>query len=82
MQLLLILPVFRRPTAGNSQRRAVGVVPLVQHTVHDYPSERTTQRLNEEGYEAVTLAGGMDRWSGYRNGTIGYKLGALLRRVI
>lgn len=37
-------------------------------------AKRATRILNEEGYDAVTLAGGMSGWNGYRRGSIGYKL--------
>jgi rhodanese-related sulfurtransferase len=45
-------------------------------------ARRATTVLEDEGYDAMTLAGGMRGWNGYRNGSIGYRLrsaiGALL----
>lgn len=44
-------------------------------------AKRATKLLTEEGFNAVTLAGGMGGWNGYRNGTIGYKLRSVLWRL-
>lgn len=44
-------------------------------------ARRATRILNEAGYDASTLAGGMSGWTGYQNGSIGYKLRSLLWRV-
>lgn len=40
-------------------------------------AKRATDVLTEEGYDAVTLAGGMSGWNGYIKGSIGYKLRSL-----
>ena len=40
-------------------------------------AKRATDVLTEEGYDAVTLAGGMSGWNGYLKGSIGYKLRSL-----
>lgn len=37
-------------------------------------AKQATQLLEEEGYDARTLAGGMSGWRGYRHGSIGYRL--------
>jgi len=44
-------------------------------------AKRATQLLTAEGYDAVTLAGGMGGWQGYKNGTVGYKIRKLLWRI-
>ena len=63
--------------------------------LHDIPSDRdvvvickmgvvakrATSLLNEEGYDAVTLRGGMSGWRGYQNGSVSYKLRSLLWRL-
>ena len=40
-------------------------------------AKRATSVLDEEGYDAATLAGGMSGWSGYQRGSLGYKLRSL-----
>ncbi|MFB6130425.1 MAG: rhodanese-like domain-containing protein [Salinigranum sp.] len=45
-------------------------------------ARRATSHLRERGYAATTLAGGMRGWRGYRNGSLGYRLFSLLRRVV
>lgn len=47
-----------------------------------FVAKRGTRFLNDEGYEAVTLAGGMGGWNGYQNGTVGYRLRSLLWRLL
>ncbi|MFC7113717.1 rhodanese-like domain-containing protein [Natronoarchaeum sp. GCM10025703] len=44
-------------------------------------AKRATGLLNDEGYSASTLAGGMSGWNGYQTGSIGYKLRSLLWRL-
>lgn len=41
-----------------------------------------TAILEDEGYEATTLAGGMRRWHGYENGTLGYRLRSALGKLL
>ena len=41
-------------------------------------ARRATRLLVDEGYDANTLLGGMSGWTGYRNGTLGYRLRSLL----
>lgn len=41
-------------------------------------ARKATALLEEEGYEAATLAGGMRRWNGYRNGSVAYRLRSTL----
>ncbi|MEF8780490.1 MAG: rhodanese-like domain-containing protein [Haloferacaceae archaeon] len=44
-------------------------------------AKKATAILEEEGYDAATLLGGMSGWNGYHEGTIGYRLRSLLWRV-
>lgn len=44
-------------------------------------AKRATRLLREEGYDAVTLAGGMSGWRGYQAGSLGYKLRLLYWRL-
>lgn len=45
-------------------------------------AKRATAFLTDSGFDAVTLAGGMGGWNGYRNGTIGYRVRSLLWRLL
>lgn len=40
-------------------------------------AKRATSVLDEEGYDAGTLLGGISGWNGYRAGSLGYKLRSL-----
>ena len=44
-------------------------------------AKRATSVLEEEGYDARTLAGGMSGWNGYRVGSLGYKIRSLWWRI-
>ena len=44
-------------------------------------AKRATGLLVEEGYDAATLAGGMSGWTGYQNGSLGYKIRSLLWKL-
>ncbi|WP_096394274.1 rhodanese-like domain-containing protein [Halorubrum trapanicum] len=44
-------------------------------------AKRATRVLDEAGYEASTLAGGMSGWNGYERGSLGYKLRSLWWRL-
>jgi rhodanese-related sulfurtransferase len=44
-------------------------------------AKRATGVLDDAGYDAATLAGGMHGWNGYRNGTLTYRLRSLVWRV-
>ncbi len=44
-------------------------------------AKRATNVLEDEGYDAATLAGGMGGWHGYQHDTLGYKLRSLLWRL-
>jgi rhodanese-related sulfurtransferase len=41
-------------------------------------AKKATRLLDEEGYDAATLRGGMSGWRGYQNGSVSYKLRSLL----
>lgn len=40
-------------------------------------AKRATSVLDEEGYDAATLLGGISGWDGYQGGSLGYKLRSL-----
>jgi rhodanese-related sulfurtransferase len=44
-------------------------------------ARRATSVLRDEGYDASTLLGGMSGWTGYQNGTLGYRLRSLVWRL-
>ncbi|TKX85341.1 rhodanese-like domain-containing protein [Halorubrum sp. SS5] len=44
-------------------------------------AKRATRVLDEAGYEASTLAGGMSGWNGYQRGSLGYRLRSLWWRL-
>ncbi|QZX99308.1 rhodanese-like domain-containing protein [Halobaculum rubrum] len=41
-------------------------------------AKRATGVLDAAGYDAVTLAGGISGWNGYRKGSIGYTIRSLI----
>ena len=45
-------------------------------------AKRGTRILEEEGYDAATLAGGMSGWNGYLNGSLSYRLRSFVWRLI
>jgi rhodanese-related sulfurtransferase len=45
-------------------------------------ARRATSVLDDEGYDAKTLTGGMRGWTGYRNGSLSYRLLSLLWRLL
>ncbi len=44
-------------------------------------AKRAATLLDEEGYDATVLLGGMSGWSGYQNNTFTYKLRSLLWKL-
>ncbi|SDF82102.1 Rhodanese-related sulfurtransferase [Halorubrum xinjiangense] len=44
-------------------------------------AKRATRVLDESGYEASTLAGGMSGWNGYERGSLGYRIRSLWWRL-
>jgi rhodanese-related sulfurtransferase len=45
-------------------------------------AKRATSLLDDEGYDAWTLLGGMSGWTGYQNGSLSYKLRSLRWRFL
>jgi len=45
-------------------------------------AKRATTLLDEEGYDATTLLGGMSGWTGYQNDSLSYKLRSLRWRFL
>jgi rhodanese-related sulfurtransferase len=45
-------------------------------------ARRATSYLQERGYAARTLAGGMRGWRGYRDDTLTYRVSSFLRRLL
>lgn len=45
-------------------------------------ARRATSVLDDEGYDAKTLTGGMRGWTGYQNGSLSYRLLSLLWRLL
>lgn len=81
------LPVYSDLQRGNddSLRDGFGDIPSDRPVIvvckAGIVARRATSVLNEEGYEATTLLGGMSGWNGYRNDTLGYKLRSLLWKL-
>ncbi|QUO48084.1 MULTISPECIES: rhodanese-like domain-containing protein [Halorubrum] len=44
-------------------------------------AKRATRVLDDAGYEAATLSGGMSGWNGYERGSLGYKIRSLWWRL-
>jgi len=69
-------------TALTSQ---LGAVPTDEQVVvvckMGIVAKRATNILQEEGYDAATLSGGMHGWNGYQNGSLSYKIRSLWWRV-
>ena len=57
-------------------------VPVVTVCKAGVVARRATATLEEDGYDATTLAGGMRGWNGYQNGTLGYRISSVLRRLL
>ena len=81
------VPVYDELRRGDvdALRRYLGDIPedvsVVTVCKAGIVARRATTVLAEEGYDAVTLAGGMRGWKGYQNGTLGYRLSSLLGRL-
>jgi rhodanese-related sulfurtransferase len=82
------VPVYDALRAGDEEalRRRLDEVPRDRDVVTvckmGVVAKRATRILEEEGYEASTLAGGMSGWRGYQNGTVGYRIRSLLWRLL
>ncbi|EFW93393.1 Rhodanese domain protein [Haladaptatus paucihalophilus DX253] len=81
------VPVYDELRAGNEDalRGRLGKIPQDRPVITvckmGVVATRATSVLDDEGYDATTLAGGMSGWRGYRNGSLGYRLRSLLWRL-
>lgn len=66
---------------GSALRQRLGDLPDDEEIVvickMGIVAKRATRILDDEGYDATTLAGGMSGWNGYERGSLGYKLRSL-----
>ena len=66
---------------GSALRQRLGDLPddkeIVVICKMGIVAKRAAQILDDEGYDATTLAGGMSGWNGYERGSLGYKLRSL-----
>jgi rhodanese-related sulfurtransferase len=82
------VPVYDDLRRGDDAelRRALADVPddktVVTVCKAGIVARKATTVLEEEGYDAATLAGGMRGWNGYRNGSIGYRLRSAVGRLL
>jgi rhodanese-related sulfurtransferase len=78
------VPVYDDLRRGDESalRDRLGDVPVDRDVVvvckMGVVARRATSVLREEGYDASTLLGGMSGWTGYQNGSLGYRLRSLL----
>ncbi|EMA07436.1 rhodanese-like domain-containing protein [Haloferax denitrificans] len=81
------VPVYDDLRSGDdaSLRRRLDEIPRDRDVVvvckMGIVAKRATGLLREEGYDAVTLAGGMSGWNGYQRGSLSYKLRSLVWRL-
>ena len=81
------LPVYGALRSGDDSalREHLDDVPTDEEVVvvckMGVVAKRATRVLREEGYDAATLAGGMQGWNGYHDGTLLYRLRSLVWRV-
>lgn len=81
------VPVYGDLSRGDesSLRSALGSIPsdaeIVVVCKMGIVAKRATRVLTEQGYDAVTLAGGMSGWNGYQRDSIGYTLRSLWWRL-
>lgn len=82
------VPVYDDLKAGNEEALRQNLEKVPEHKTvvtvckAGVVARTATSVLEEEGYEATTLAGGMRRWRGYENGTLGYRLRSLLGKLV
>ncbi|TYT63935.1 rhodanese-like domain-containing protein [Natrialba swarupiae] len=78
------VPVYHDLRGGDEAefRRTLSDVPadttVVTVCKAGIVARKATTILEDEGYDAVTLAGGQRRWNGYQNGSFGYRLRSAL----
>jgi len=81
------LPVYSDLQAGNEEslRGRLDEIPREREVVvvckMGIVAKQATKTLNEEGYTAATLLGGINGWAGYQNNTIVYKLRSMLWKL-
>ena len=81
------VPVYDDLRAGDeaSLRRRLDGIPDDREVVTvckmGLVAKRATRVLDDAGYEASTLAGGMSGWNGYERGSLGYRLRSLWWRL-
>lgn len=81
------VPVYDELRRGDESalRARLGEVPAGRDVVvvckMGVVAKRAAAVLRDEGYDASRLLGGMSGWTGYENGSLGYKLRSLLWRL-
>ncbi|TKX76073.1 rhodanese-like domain-containing protein [Halorubrum sp. GN11_10-6_MGM] len=81
------LPVYDDLRSGDDDalRRRLDEVPDDREVVTvcklGIVAKRATRVLDEAGYEASTLAGGMSGWNGYERNSLGYRVRSLWWRL-
>lgn len=81
------LPVYEALRGGDDSalRERLDEVPRGRDVVvvckMGIVAKRATRVLDEEGYDAATLRGGMSGWRGYQNGSLSYKIRSLLWKL-
>lgn len=81
------VPVYDALRSGNEEalRAHLDEVPTDREVVvvckMGMVAKRATRLLDDEGYDAATLLGGMSGWSGYQSGSLGYKLRSLVWKL-
>ncbi|WP_136601384.1 rhodanese-like domain-containing protein [Salinigranum halophilum] len=78
------IPVYNDLRRGDESalRSRLGDVPTDRDVVvvckMGVVARRATKVLSDEGYDAMTLLGGMSGWTGYQRGSLGYRLRSLV----
>ena len=81
------VPVYDDLRAGDewALRRRLDEIPddreIVTVCKMGVVAKRATRVLDEAGYDASTLAGGMSGWNGYERGSLGYRIRSLWWRL-
>jgi rhodanese-related sulfurtransferase len=81
------VPVYDDLRSGDESafRDRLGEIPTDRDVVvvckMGVVAKRATSVLQEEGYDASTLLGGMSGWRGYQKGSLFYKVRSLLWRL-
>ena len=81
------VPVYDDLRGGDDAalRRRLDEVPADREVVTvckmGIVAKRATRILDDAGYEASTLSGGMSGWNGYERGSVGYKIRSLWWRL-